>query len=176
MKATLISKSGRAILAAQIGQGALMYTVASWGPLYLERANVMDIESSVQSDSTISPSIPSVAATASIAASSLILPQITQTFVGISIGANADALSSKISTRTTRRVLQLISGVGPATFLWYVFQEGVASGEISATPDWLSPASIWHGANRQRTVPWSRLRVTFRYCHPFLGRRCVCIR
>ncbi|EJK47640.1 hypothetical protein THAOC_33624, partial [Thalassiosira oceanica] len=34
---TVLSRSGRAILAAQVGQGALLYSIASWGPLYLER-------------------------------------------------------------------------------------------------------------------------------------------
>ena len=37
VKSTLLSKSGRAIILAQIGQGALLYSIASWGPLYLER-------------------------------------------------------------------------------------------------------------------------------------------
>ena len=35
-KATFSSRSGRAILAAQVGQGALLYSISSWGPLYLE--------------------------------------------------------------------------------------------------------------------------------------------
>lgn len=120
-KETLTSKSGRAILAAQIGQGALLYSIASWGPLYLERIGTtstlsLDIDSAASAITSIS----SVAVTASIAASSLILPQLTQALVGVSIGTTADQLSSVIGTRFTRRVLQLLSGVGPAVILWYL--------------------------------------------------------
>lgn len=147
---TLQSKSGRAILAAQIGQGALLYSIASWGPLYLERVNtlqqhtdqsttaVMDVvASSAQSELTVSY----VAVAASLAASSLILPQITQALVGVSIGAIADQLSSKIGTRITRRSLQLISGVVPAIVLLYLSQ--IEGSEVNTANDLLSPAFLF---------------------------------
>mmetsp|Transcript_25478 Transcript_25478/g.53329 ORF Transcript_25478/g.53329 Transcript_25478/m.53329 type:complete len:693 (+) Transcript_25478:80-2158(+) len=134
-KETLSSKSGRAILAAQIGQGALLYTIASWGPLYLERVGeVPPVDSSSATDASAlwpptsddtSPSSSSsaisstVATAASVAASSLILPQLTQALVGLSIGATADQLSSRIGTRFTRRALQILSGTGPALILWF---------------------------------------------------------
>ena len=123
---TLSSKSGRAIIAAQIGQGALLYSIASWGPLYLERiatdvstttaAAVVDTSTSLSSSSFVS----STAVAASIAASSLIVPQITQALVGVSIGIGADKSSSNIGPRLTRRSLQFISGVGPAMILVYL--------------------------------------------------------
>ena len=51
VKSTLLSKSGRAIILAQIGQGALLYSIASWGPFYLEHiaggAGVVDTTSEV---------------------------------------------------------------------------------------------------------------------------------
>jgi len=151
--ATLSSKSGRAIIAAQIGQGALLYSIASWGPLYLERitssvhstSNMIDVASSTPSESAMLPSassISSVAVTASIAASSLIFPQITQALVGITIGAAADKLSLKFGTRITRRTLQLISGVGPAVVLWYLTSQ-VGSGGESGNADLLSPALLF---------------------------------
>ncbi|KAL7532420.1 hypothetical protein ACHAXR_004618 [Thalassiosira sp. AJA248-18] len=144
-EATLSSKSGRAILAAQIGQGALLYSIASYGPLYLERVNAMPSNVNIDAAS-LTPSsashISSVAVTASIAASSLILPQITQALVGISIGATADKLSSKFGTRVTRRALQLIGGIGPAVVLWYLSQVG--SGENNA--DLLSPEVLFGAA------------------------------
>ncbi len=137
-KETISSKSGRAILAAQIGQGALLYTIASWGPLYLERVgNIPPVDgiatdtaaelppssddASPSSSSSLSPAISSsVATAASLAASSLILPQLTQALVGLSIGATADRLSSRIGTRLTRRALQILSGTGPALLLWFL--------------------------------------------------------
>ncbi|KAL7464611.1 hypothetical protein ACHAXS_004953, partial [Conticribra weissflogii] len=137
-KGTISSKSGRAILAAQIGQGALLYTIASWGPLYLERVgNIPPVDgiatdtaaelppssddASPSSSSSLSPAISSsVATAASLAASSLILPQLTQALVGLSIGATADRLSSQIGTRLTRRALQILSGTGPALLLWFL--------------------------------------------------------
>ena len=148
---TLQSKSGRAILTAQIGQGALLYSIASWGPLYLERVNTLQqqpgqlsttamldvVASSTQSELSISY----VAVTASLAASSLILPQITQALVGVSIGAVSDQLSSKIGTRITRRSLQLISGVVPAIILLYLSQIG--GSEINNADGLLSPAFLF---------------------------------
>ena len=149
-KTTLSSKSGRAILAAQVGQGALLYSIASWGPLYLERVqqstanDIVDIASSSAQESIISSSSSSisiVAVAASIAAFSLILPQITQAFVGVSIGAVADQLSANIGTRITRRTLQIISGVGPAIVLWYLSQSSdVNNAEL------ISPAFLFGAA------------------------------
>jgi hypothetical protein len=150
-KETLSSKSGRAILAAQVGQGALLYSIASWGPLYLERvnavpfdvqqsaSNIMSVTASSQSESA---SVSPVAVAASAAALSLIFPQITQALVGISIGASADQLSSKIGTRITRRALQIISGVVPAIILWYLSQLG-SGNESGASSDLLSPAFLF---------------------------------
>ena len=117
---TISSKSGRAILSAQVGQGALLYSIASYSPLYLER--VMPTQSTATN--MMESSATAVTAAASIAASSLILPQITQALVGVSIGTAADKLSSNIGTRTTRRSLQLISGVVPALILWYLSTSG----------------------------------------------------
>ena len=121
---TISSKSGRAILSAQIGQGALLYSIASYSPLYLER-----VMPPTQSSATnmIESSATAVTAAASIAASSIILPQITQALVGVSIGAVADKLSSNTGTRTTRRSLQLVSGVVTALILWYLSTSGVDS-------------------------------------------------
>ena len=142
-KTTLSSKSGRAILAAQVGQGALLYSIASWGPLYLERVQSTATSSSAQESviSSSSSSISIVAVAASIAAFSLILPQITQAFVGVSIGAVADQLSANIGTRITRRTLQIISGVGPAIVLWYLSQSSdVNNAEL------ISPAFLFGAA------------------------------
>jgi len=117
---TISSKSGRAILSAQVGQGALLYSISSYSPLYLER--MMPTQSTATN--MMESSAAAVTAAASIAASSLILPQITQALVGVSIGAAADNLSSNNGTRTTRRSLQLISGVVPALILWYLSTSG----------------------------------------------------
>ncbi|KAL7546032.1 hypothetical protein ACHAWF_009378, partial [Thalassiosira exigua] len=133
-KETLASKSGRAVLAAQVGQGALLYSIASFGPLYLERvggASVADQDSDVASaalSESVASSVSSVAVTASIAASNLILPQIAQALVGVSIGAAADKVSSEIGARVTRRALQLTSGVVPAVILWYLSRVGSGEG------------------------------------------------
>jgi hypothetical protein len=157
---TLSSKSGRAIILAQIGQGALLYSIASWGPLYMERiatspATLIDttsIESNIIFDeiafapsspsSLPSSSVPSAfsssAVSASIAASSLILPQITQALVGVGIGLSADKLSLKIGTRTTRRSLQIASGVVPAILLWYLSYKGNSNGDASGNDNGLS--------------------------------------
>ena len=91
---TISSKSGRAILSAQVGQGALLYSIASYSPLYLER--VMPTQSTATN--MMESSATAVTAAASIAASSLILPQITQALVGVSIGTAADKLSSNANT------------------------------------------------------------------------------
>lgn len=132
-KQCLGSKSGRAILVAQIGQGALLYSIASWGPLYLERiglqstpATEIDASSYIQeSESAISQ----VAVAASEAAYSLIPSQLTQALVGVLIGSAADQLSNRIGTQSTRRSLQLLSGVVPAMILQYLVLHG---GEYSA--------------------------------------------
>ncbi|KAL3802164.1 hypothetical protein ACHAWO_007804 [Cyclotella atomus] len=124
------SKSGRAILAAQIGQGSLLYSISSWGPLYLERVGI-ESSSIPVTDTAANPSpISQVALTASKAAYSLIPSQITQALVGVSIGATADQLSSAIGTQSTRRVLQILSGVVPAFILLYLASY---SGDCSAT-------------------------------------------
>eukprot|EP00985_Skeletonema_marinoi_P016010 scaffold8471_cov124-Skeletonema_marinoi.AAC.4 len=120
-KETLSAKSGRAIVAAQIGQGALLYSIASWGPLYLERIADVSTTTATDVDTTSSLSfVSSTAVAASIAASSLIVPQITQALIGMSIGVGADKLSATIGSRLTRRSLQFISGVGPAMILVYL--------------------------------------------------------
>ena len=107
-------------MSAQVGQGALLYSIASYSPLYLER--VMQTQSTATN--LMETSATAVTAAASIAASSLIGPQVTQALVGVSIGTAADKLSSNIGTRTTRRALQLISGVIPALILWYLSTSG----------------------------------------------------
>jgi hypothetical protein len=170
VKSTLSSKSGRAIILAQIGQGALLYSIASWGPLYLERIatssttliDTTSIESNIifgeiaftpssppsLPSSSVSPTLSSSAVSASIAASSLILPQITQALVGVGIGLSADKLSSKIGTRTTRRSLQIVSGVVPAILLWYLSYRGSNSnGNASGNEDGLlSPVFVFAAA------------------------------
>ena len=122
-KETLSSRSGRAIVAAQIGQGALLYSVSSWGPLYLERiADASTAAAAIETTEVLQSSslLSSTAVAASIAASSLILPQLTQALIGVSIGVGADKLSSSIGPRLTRRCLQCMSGVGPAMILFYL--------------------------------------------------------
>jgi hypothetical protein len=126
------SKSGRAILAAQIGQGALLYSIASWGPLYLERIGVESTSTPVIDTVSDTSQISQVAVSASKAAYSLIPSQITQALVGVSIGAAADSLSSIIGTQSTRRLLQITSGVLPAFILVYL---ALWSGDHSATSD-----------------------------------------
>jgi len=129
-KETLSSKSGRAIIAAQVGQGALLYSIASWGPLYLER--VADVSNAVGAEDVVLQSssstfISSTALAASFAASSLVLPQLTQALIGVSIGVGADKISSNMGPRLTRRLLQFISGVGPAIILLYLSLAGNSS-------------------------------------------------
>lgn len=129
-KETLSSKSGRAIIAAQVGQGALLYSIASWGPLYLER--VADVSNAVGAEDVVLQSssstfISSTALAASVAASSLVLPQLTQALIGVSIGVGADKISSNMGPRLTRRLLQFISGVGPAIILLYLSLAGNSS-------------------------------------------------
>jgi hypothetical protein len=122
-KETLSSRSGRAVVAAQIGQGALLYSVSSWGPLYLERiADASTAAAAIETTEVLQSSslLSSTAVAASIAASSLILPQLTQALIGVSIGVGADKLSSSIGPRLTRRCLQCMSGVGPAMILFYL--------------------------------------------------------
>ena len=166
VKSTLLSKSGRAIILAQIGQGALLYSIASWGPLYLERiaasaalidstsieSNIFDeiafaAPSSPSLPTSVSPAFSSSAVSASIAASSLILPQVTQALVGVGIGLTADKLSSKIGTRTTRRSLQIASGVIPAILLWYLSYRGSSAGGDSGNDNALtSPVFVFAAA------------------------------
>lgn len=118
---TVSSQSGRAILAAQIGQGALLYSIASYGPLYLEAAGAATVSATTNTiGRRINPSISVTASTASNAASLLILPQLTQAAVGLGIGAIADRLSDRIGTKLTRRALQFVGGVGPAIVLLYL--------------------------------------------------------
>lgn len=168
VKSTLSSKSGRAIILAQIGQGALLYSIASWGPLYLERIATSSLDAtaiesniifdeiafapspppSLPSSSSVSPTYSSSAVSASIAASSLILPQITQALVGVGIGLSADKLSSMIGTRTTRRSLQIASGVVPAILLWHLSYRGSNSnGDASGNDNVLtSPVFVFAAA------------------------------
>ena len=153
-KQCLGSKSGRAILAAQIGQGALLYSIASWGPLYLERIGVEtmpipDVNENPQIEATES-SVSQVAVTASKAAYSLIPSQITQAFVGVTIGAAADQLSNRVGVQFTRRSLQLLSGVIPALILEYLALYGAEystySHDNSAVDSLLSPAFLFGSA------------------------------
>jgi hypothetical protein len=124
--ATFSSRSGRAIIMAQIGQGALLYSIASWGPLYLERVADAGAPGAASLFATRPPppsppvAFSSAAAAASDAASSLVLPQVAQALVGVAIGLAADGLSSGIGKRATRRGLQLVSGIIPAALLWYL--------------------------------------------------------
>ncbi|KAL7499058.1 hypothetical protein ACHAWT_008018 [Skeletonema menzelii] len=159
VKETLSSKSGRAIVAAQIGQGALLYSIASWGPLYLERiADVSTITATVV-DSSSSSSLPLVSSTAvaaSIAASSLVVPQITQALIGMSIGVGADKLSTTIGSRLTRRSLQLISGIGPAMILVYL-------GSASSSGDgamFQSPALLFGAAQTISAISLGAVSVS----------------
>ena len=146
---TVLSGSGRAILAAQVGQGALLYSIASWGPLYLERlgparGEVADAASAGASD--LPPGVSAVAVTASAAAASLILPQIAQAAVGVGVGTAADGLSTRIGTRTTRRALQVVSGVGPALVLVALTRTGVASERGGGLEELLLPPAVLFGA------------------------------
>ena len=138
--ATVSSRSGRAIIAAQIGQGALLYSIASWGPLYLERAAggvvgalavvvppaagaVVDPDGAPSAAAFFSPA----ASAAGAAASSLVLPQLAQALVGAGIGIAADGLSSStsgIGKRAARRGLQIAAGTVPAALLWYLSLAG----------------------------------------------------
>jgi MFS family permease len=144
------SKSGRAILAAQIGQGALLYSIASWGPLYLERIGVesttfSSTDTNMQSQIGKS-SISHVAVAASNAAFSLIPSQITQALVGVSIGAAADQLSNRIGTQSTRRSLQLLSGVAPALILQYLALHGGDKQDNLLTSSFASPSFLFGAA------------------------------
>jgi hypothetical protein len=149
-KQCVTSRSGRAILAAQIGQGALLYSIASWGPLYLERIGVESATSMPDIDATqtvSTESISQVAVTASKAAYSLIPSQLTQALVGITIGAAADQLSNQIGTQFTRRSLQLLSGVIPAVILLYLTLHGGEHIDDNAlTSSLTSPAFLFGSA------------------------------
>lgn len=160
-KETLSSKSGRAIVAAQIGQGALLYSIASWGPLYLERiADASTIIAAAAAvDASSSSFVSSTAVAASIAASSLIVPQITQALIGLSIGVGADKLSSKIGSRLTRRSLQLISGVGPAMILLYLsFLASVGSSGDETT--FQAPAFLFGAAQTISAISLGAVSVS----------------
>lgn len=158
-KETLSSKSGRAIIAAQIGQGALLYSIASWGPLYLERIADVSTTSATAVDASSSPFLSSTAVAASIAASSLILPQITQALIGVSIGVGADKLSSTIGSRLTRRSLQFISGVGPAIILLYLsFLASVGSSGDGSTCQ--SPAFLFGAAQTISAISLGAVSVS----------------
>ncbi len=161
-KETLSSKSGRAIIAAQIGQGALLYSIASWGPLYLERiADVSTTGASAVVDTSSSPSfVSSTAVAASIAASSLILPQITQALIGVSIGMGADKLSSNIGPRLTRRSLQFISGVGPAMILLYLSFLGSVSDIGGDVATFQSPAFLFGAAQTISAISLGAVSVS----------------
>ena len=158
-KETISTKSGRAIIAAQISQGALLYSIASYAPLYLERINAVALPSESMHNTATSASISSVAVAASVAASSLILPQISQALVGIGIGAAADQMSSKIGTSFTRRALQIISGVAPALVLWYL--AGIGSGEVTSkiSPEFLFGAAQTASALSLGAVSVSHLDI-----------------
>ena len=140
---TASSRSGRAILAAQAGQGALLYSVASWGPLYLERLGQAQRGLSDAAASDLPPGVSAVAATASAAAASLVLPQVAQAAVGLGVGAAADGLSARVGTRTTRRALQVVSGVGPALVLVVLTRSGGDGGGLDGL---LLPPAVLFGA------------------------------
>lgn len=135
-KATLSSKSGRAILAAQVGQGALLYSIASWGPLYLER--VGSASATTAANQVAGGNEAAITAAAAAAAASLVLPQLTQAAVGVGVGTASDVLAQKVGTVTTRRLLQGLSGCVPALILGY----------LAMTPDVLlaSPAYLFGAA------------------------------
>mmetsp|Transcript_30609 Transcript_30609/g.44992 ORF Transcript_30609/g.44992 Transcript_30609/m.44992 type:complete len:491 (+) Transcript_30609:39-1511(+) len=128
--ATLSSPSGRAILAAQFGQGALLYSLASWGPLYLERIEGAAAASSVATVASTVAAAPGakVAAAAAAASLALIPAQLTQAIVGVGVGSTSDALTKRIGTATTRRILQATSGVVPGLILWYLSSPSASSG------------------------------------------------
>ena len=140
-KATVASTSGRAILAAQVGQGALLYSIASWGPLYLERMGGV-----VAKTGAIDAAGSDVAVTqaAAAAATALILPQLTQAAVGVGVGTASDALAQKVGTVPTRRALQGLSGLVPAIILWYLATEPASNVDPSLIT--ASPAALFGAA------------------------------
>eukprot|EP00984_Skeletonema_dohrnii_P017307 scaffold7862_cov94-Skeletonema_dohrnii-CCMP3373.AAC.4 len=160
-KETLSSKSGRAIVAAQIGQGALLYSIASWGPLYLERIADASTTTATAVDTTSSLSfVSSTAVAASIAASSLIVPQITKALIGMSIGVGADKLSATIGSRLTRRSLQFISGVGPAMILVYLSLLASDSNSGDGTTTFQSPAFLFGAAQTISAISLGAVSVS----------------
>jgi len=160
-KETLSAKSGRAIVAAQIGQGALLYSIASWGPLYLERIADVSTTTATAVDTTSSLSfVSSTAVAASIAASSLIVPQITQALIGMSIGVGADKLSATIGSRLTRRSLQFISGVGPAMILVYLSLLTSDSNSGDGTTTFQSPAFLFGAAQTISAISLGAVSVS----------------
>ena len=128
-KATFSSRSGRAILAAQVGQGALLYSISSWGPLYLERVGA----SAAAASGTASGNEAAVTAAAATAAASLILPQLTQAAVGVGVGTASDGLAQKLGTVATRRTLQGLSGIVPALILIYLASNSAVD-DLIASP------------------------------------------
>ncbi len=162
VKETLSSKSGRAIVAAQVGQGALLYSIASWGPLYLERVTDVSTATATVVDTSSSSSLSLVSSTAvaaSIAASSLVVPQITQAMIGVSIGVGADKLSTTIGSRLTRRSLQFISGVGPAMILVYLSFLASANSSGDGTM-FLSPAFLFGAAQTISAISLGAVSVS----------------
>ena len=127
-KATISSRSGRAILAAQVGQGALLYSISSWGPLYLERVGA----SAAAASGTASGNEAAVTAAAATAAASLILPQLTQAAVGVGVGTASDIVAQKVGTVATRRALQGLSGIVPALILIYLATNSAVDGLIAS--------------------------------------------
>ena len=147
-KATISSTSGRAIIAAQIGQGALLYSIASWGPLYIEQ--VVGSVSSAAAGTAAAESgsqAAAVTAAAAAAAAALIVPQLTQAVVGVGVGTASDSLSNILGTKFTRRVLQGVSGVIPALILYYLSTiGGTTTGSVgtdATTNALLSPVTLF---------------------------------
>ena len=152
-KATFSSRSGRAILAAQVGQGALLYSISSWGPLYLERVGA----SAAAASGTASGNEAAVTAAAATAAASLILPQLTQAAVGVGVGTASDGLAQKLGTVTTRRALQGLSGIVPALILIYLASNSAV--DLIASPVALFGAAQTISALSLGAVSVSHLEV-----------------
>ena len=170
--ATVSSPSGRAIIAAQIGQGALLYSIASWGPLYLERAaGGVGARAVVPPTAVVPEGGPSAsffspaAAAASAAASSLVLPQFAQALVGAGIGIAADGLSSStsgIGKRAARRGLQIAAGTVPAALLWYLSLPGGCGSGDPVDDDALpfSPALLFGAAQAASALSLGAVSVS----------------
>ena len=153
-KATVSSRSGRAILAAQVGQGALLYSISSWGPLYLERVGA----SAAAASGAASGNEAAVTAAAAAAAASLILPQLTQAAVGVGVGTASDAMARKVGTVVTRRALQGLSGIVPALILIYLASNSAVD-DLIASPVTLFGAAQTISALSLGAVSVSHLEV-----------------